>query len=64
MTLYTTHCPRCKVLKAKLDNLQFTYETCEDVKTMEQLGIQSAPALEVGGKIMTFKEAIDWLKGR
>lgn len=64
MTLYTTHCPRCNVLKTKLDRLQFTYNICEDVDKMLELGIQSAPALEVDGKIMDFKTAIDWLKGR
>lgn len=62
MTFYTTHCPRCNVLKAKLDKANFVYDTCEDLDTMLALGIQSAPALKVGEKIMNFKEAIDWLK--
>lgn len=62
MTFYTTNCSKCKVLKSKLDKLQFTYDVCEDINVMEKLGIQSAPALEVNGKIMNFGEAIKWVK--
>lgn len=60
--LYSTHCPRCKVLETKLKqkNLQFTEET--DSKVMNSLGIKSAPSLGVDGKIMHFKEAVDWVK--
>lgn len=60
--LYSTHCPRCKVLETKLKqkNLQFTEET--DAGIMNSLGIKSAPSLGVDGKIMRFKEAVDWIK--
>lgn len=62
VTLYSTHCPRCSVLEAKLreKNIEFTEET--DVQKMLSLGIKSAPALGVDEKILDFKEAVNWIK--
>ena len=28
---YTTNCPKCKVLKTKMDEIELTYKICEDV---------------------------------
>ncbi len=60
--LYTTNCPKCKVVETKLNNLNISYTTCTDVDKMIELGIQSAPALEVNGILMDFKQTINWLK--
>lgn len=60
--LYTTNCPKCKVVETKLNNLNISYTTCTDVDKMIELGIQSAPALEVNGTLMDFKQTINWLK--
>lgn len=59
---YTTHCPKCKVLKTKMDKVELTYKTCEDVERMLDLGIQAAPALQVNNTILDFGQAIQWLK--
>lgn len=59
---YTTHCPKCKVLKTKMDKIELTYEVCEDVGKMLDLGIQTAPALQVNNTILDFGQAIQWLK--
>lgn len=60
--LYSTHCPRCKVLETKLQkkNIEYTEET--DVQKMLSLGIKGAPALKIDDKILSFKEAVDWIK--
>jgi glutaredoxin len=60
--LYEHGCPRCKVLKAKLDKSGVEYETVNDVKIMEAKGFKEAPKLEVDGVVYGFKEAVDWLK--
>lgn len=61
--LYEHGCPRCKVLKAKLDNSGIQYETVNDVEVMKMKGFDEAPKLEVeDGTIMGFKEAVDWIK--
>jgi len=62
IVLYTTGCPRCKVLKQKLDNAGLTYETKSDVDEMLDLGIIFAPALSVDGEILDFGKAVAWLQ--
>lgn len=62
VTFYTTHCPRCNVLKKKLDASGIEYDTNEDVDEMLAKGYQSAPFLEVDGTSMNFKEAVNWIK--
>lgn len=59
--LFTTGCPKCKVLKGKLDSKGILYETFTDVDAMIQMGITSAPMLEVDGKKLDFPTAIQWI---
>lgn len=62
VTLYTTHCPRCKVLAKKLDAYGIEYETSEDVSEMLAKGLKSAPGLALEtGEVLNFTAAIDWL---
>jgi glutaredoxin len=62
--LYEHGCPRCKVLKMKLDQKGIQYETVNDISIMQAKGFNEAPKLEVDGMVMGFKEAVDWLKGQ
>jgi glutaredoxin len=59
--LYEHGCPRCKVLKSKLDQKGIKYENIADVEVMKAKGFQEAPKLEVNGVVMNFKEAVDWI---
>ena len=62
VTFYTTDCPKCGVLKSKLDQHKIPYEENHNVKEMLSLGLQSAPALKVDdGPVMTFFEAVRWV---
>lgn len=40
-------CPRCSVVKKKLDEAHINYEICKDEKEMEEKGIDLLPAMEV-----------------
>lgn len=62
ITLYSTHCPKCNVLEKKLNIKKLEYTLVEDEDLMVEKGFLSAPMLEVDGKVMTFKDAIDWLE--
>ena len=62
--LYEHGCPRCKVLKTKLDQSGIEYEIVNDIEIMKAKGFNEAPKLEVGDIIYDFKEAVDWLKGQ
>lgn len=59
---YSTNCPKCNVLKSKLDSKGLTYTVNNDTKEMLALGLQSAPALKVDDQpIMEFFEAVKWI---
>ncbi len=59
--LYTTNCPKCKVLKQKLDEKNITYTINDSVKEMRSIGITSAPMLSINGKLLNFSEAVKWV---
>ena len=61
IVLYEHGCPRCKVLKAKLDQKNVIYETVNDVEIMKAKGFQEAPKLEVDGVVMDFTKAVKWI---
>lgn len=59
--LYSTNCPRCKMLKSKLDDKRVIYSIVNDVDKMLSMGMAVVPVLEVDGVRMDFKEAINWI---
>lgn len=61
IVLYSTGCPRCRVLEAKLKQKGVTYVECNDIKEMENKGIDTLPALSVDGTILDFSLAITWV---
>ena len=59
-TFYSTNCPKCRVLKRKLDEKGVHYVVCEDADRMLSLGIEVVPVLEVDGQMMDFSTAVQW----
>ena len=59
--LYEHGCPRCKVLKSKLDQKGIKYKNISDVEVMKSKGFTEAPKLEVNGVVYDFKEAVQWI---
>lgn len=62
--MYSTHCPKCKILEAKLKQKNIEYEECSDITEMLNKGIQTVPVLEVEGKMLNFSEAVRWINER
>ena len=60
--LWSTHCPRCKVLEIKLKQKGIDFEENNDIEQMREKGFKEAPKLEVDGMVMDFKQAVDWIK--
>lgn len=58
ITLYSTGCPNCRLLKEKLDRFGKQYETVTDTSIMKEKDIYTVPALEINGEIYSFKEAL------
>ena len=59
--LYSTHCPRCIVLKQKLDALHIPYAECNDIDEMIAENISQVPVLSVDGNKMDYVSALQWL---
>lgn len=64
--IYTTNtCPRCKVLKIKMDEKGIPYESITDVKEIQKLGIMSVPYMQVDdGELMDFATANTWINNQ
>ena len=66
ITFYSTNCPKCKILKQKLEQKNIEFETVEDVDAVVEYGnshnIKSAPLLDVDGTAYDFKGALDYIK--
>lgn len=62
IVLFSNNCPRCKVLKTKLEQNNIEFEENNDVEFMLQKGFTTTPVLEVNGIIYNFKEAVEWIK--
>lgn len=52
--LYTTHCPKCRVLESKLQKKGISYKEETDIEKMQSIGIKSVPMMNVNGKILDF----------
>jgi glutaredoxin len=65
ITIYTTStCPKCKILKKKLDDKGIAYEEFNDEDEMQRMGILSVPIMSVDGRLMEFPEAIKYVNER
>lgn len=63
-TVYTTPtCPRCKILKDKMLAKNVEFEECQDIEEMERLNIEEVPKLMVDDKLLSFGEAVNYIRG-
>lgn len=59
--LFSNGCPRCKVLKQKLDDKQIKYTINEDFDELIENGLQTAPVLKVDDNYYQFGEAVKFI---
>ncbi len=68
--LYSTGCPKCNVLKKKLDAAQINYTVIEDMDAImavcNELKVDTVPILEVElneevSEFMEFPQAVKWV---
>ena len=62
--LFTTGCPRCEVLKKKLEQKNIQYEEVNDVEVMRGKGYLTVPILEIDGTAMDFTTANNWINSQ
>lgn len=61
VTLYSTHCPKCIMLEKKLNMAGVEFTVFDDADEMLNMGFTEIPMLEVDGKLLGFKEAVNWV---
>lgn len=59
--LYSTGCPKCKILKERLNAANISFVEISDRDTILQKGIDVVPVLEIDGERINFSEAILWI---
>lgn len=67
ITLYSTGCPKCKVIETKLKQSNTDFNLITDTDTVLSFGkangINSAPILVVEDNIMDFSKAVAFIRG-
>ncbi len=65
--LYSTNCPKCKVIGKKLSmkNINFTEADCKTntdyIEMLSSKGFHSMPVLQVGEQFFDFGQANKWI---
>ena len=66
MKLYSTKCPKCLVLEAKLKLKNLDFDLVTDIDEVVKIGkehnITAAPILEVEGNFYDFTAAINYIR--
>lgn len=62
--VYSTGCPKCKVLLKKLDSAKAKYSVVSDIEELKKLGIKEVPMMRTfdgtnNSKLYNFKESIE-----
>lgn len=61
IVLFSTGCPRCSVLKKKLEQKGIAYQENNSVEEMLALGITQVPVLKVEDDLLEFADANNWI---
>jgi hypothetical protein len=64
IVLYTTDCPKCKVLEKKLEQSNISYTKNTDVDKMMVMGMKEAPLLTIDGVYYNFMDAVKWVDSK
>ena len=66
IVLYTIGCKNCEILEKKLEakNIQFLRVSDEETLIAKGFGNSTFPILEVGGVVMSYKTAIQWINNQ
>lgn len=62
--LYSTNCPKCKILEKKLTEKNIKFTKNNNVIDMTELGIDQVPVLSIDGKLLSFVETNKWINER
>lgn len=61
VVLFSTGCPKCKVLERKLEDKGIVYTENNNTDDMKERGFTSVPILSVNGRLLNFYDANKWI---
>lgn len=61
ITLFSTNCPKCKVLEQKLKSANIDFTIQNDMQEIIDAGFATAPVLKVDNQYLDFKQAVDYI---
>lgn len=61
VTLYTTHCPKCRMIEKRLAEKGIKYSEVADIGEITKRGFKSVPMLQVDDKVYGFGDANRWI---
>jgi hypothetical protein len=64
VTLFSTGCPKCRVLEQKLNNKQIEYSKDSNMDEIINQGFMSAPVLKVNDVYLDFTSAVKWVNNQ
>ena len=64
VVLYTTNCPKCRILKQKLEESGVDFQTIDDIESMTKRGMTTSPMLGVDDELFGFSQALIWMEER
>ena len=66
ITLYTIHCPKCKMLQKLMEIKKVNFDVVDDMKTVTSVAmeydIKSAPFAIINGELYDAKKLQQWIK--
>ena len=64
VTLFSTNCPKCKILENKLNQKNIDFVVSNDMQEIIDMGFMAAPVLKLNDSYyMNFGDAIKWVNG-
>ena len=61
MTLFSTNCPKCRVLEQKLNQKNINFDINNDMQEIIDKGFMSAPVLKIDDEYLDFTSAVKWI---
>lgn len=64
ITLFSTNCPKCRVLEQKLNQKNISFNKNSDMNEVIEKGFMSAPILKIDDVYLDFTSAVKWVNGQ
>ena len=64
VTLFSTNCPKCRVLEQKLNQKNISFNKNSDMNEVIEKGFMSTPVLKIDDVYLDFTSAVKWVNGQ